>query len=141
MLRSLDFNTLGELLRTTVQESRSIKEGVVIKKNWVVGDACFQVNSQHGIQRGEFSGYSDMGNQQPMYHKAKCPNWPATNIVMLDRLTWFPTLWIKSVHFHENYNWFPTLSIKSIRFYESPFFFLPWKVDMTTIYPTALLWI
>lgn len=59
---------------------------MAIKNNWVDGDACLQVDSQHGIQRGEFPDYSDMGNQQLMYQKTKCPNWPDTNIVMLDRV-------------------------------------------------------
>lgn len=40
---------------------------------------------------------------------------------------WFPTLLIKSVHFHEDYNWLPTLTIKPICFHEPPFFFFNLK--------------
>lgn len=77
--------------------------------------------------KDEFSGYLDMGNQQPTY-KAKCPNWPATDMMKLDRLQLISNLLIKSIHFHEDYTWFPILSIKSICFHEYTFF-LTWKVD------------
>lgn len=84
MSRSLHFKTLRKWLRITGQQSRSIRGDVATEKNEVDGDACPQIpDSQHGMQRAGFPCYSDRGNHQPMY---QCPNWPATNVVVLDRL-------------------------------------------------------